>query len=238
MHDPLASFRETAVRWGCPPDERQQQQFTQYLAFLMEWNERINLTAVRDPVEIGRRHFLDALRLLPFLPPTSFALMDVGSGAGFPGVPLKIMRPDMRLVLVESVGKKGNFLQQLLAELKLERSTVLIARAEELGRDGRHRERYQVVTARAVAELRVLVEYLLPLTAVGGVVLALKGSQAAREIADAAAAVDLLGGGGAELHNLPPVDGDESGVLVRIEKERETPAKYPRRVGVPGKRPL
>jgi len=89
-----------------------------------------------------------------------------------------------------------------------------------------------------VAELRVLVEYLLPLTAVGGVVLALKGSQAAREIADAAAAVELLGGGGAELHNLPPVDGDESGVLVRIEKERETPAKYPRRVGVPGKRPL
>ncbi len=230
--------RETAVL-GLTLSPYQRNQFARYQALLLEWNQRLNLTAVRQPEQIQRRHFLDALTCAPFMNlGQKESLIDVGTGAGFPGLPLKILYPHVSLTLVESVAKKARFLETVIAELDLADVKVVVERAEVLGQDASFRGRFDWAVARAVAELRVLVEYLLPLCRVGGHVLAQKGERAADEVAAAGEAIALLGGGSPELHAVRLPQRDESSYLVTIEKLAETPAKYPRRVGVPGKRPL
>jgi 16S rRNA (guanine527-N7)-methyltransferase len=166
------------------------------------------------------------------------SVIDVGTGAGFPGLPLKILYPHISLTLVESVAKKARFLEAVVAELDLADVSVMVARAEALGQDAAFRGRFDWAVARAVAELRVLVEYLLPLCRVGGHLLAQKGERAADEVAAAQQAIATLGGGPPVLHPVQLPQRDEPSYLVVVEKLAETPAKYPRRVGVPGKRPL
>lgn len=228
---------DTAHAWGLRLNHQQIEQFARYSAELRAWNTRVNLTAITDEEGIVVRHFLDSLRCALSWGDAPSSLIDIGSGAGFPGLPLKILRPEMRVALVESVGKKAAFLQHMVAVLNLRDVMVLTARAETVGRDPQHREQYDVVTARAVAELATLVEYCLPLCRVYGRVLAPKGSDIADEITRAHAAIERLGG---QLIGVEPVaiPGVEPRTLVVIAKVAPTPAAYPRAVGVPARRPI
>jgi len=206
---------------------------------LLEWNTRLNLTAIREPEGIRTKHFLDSFSCVlawKEMPPRR--LIDVGTGAGFPGIPLKILYPAMHLTLVESVGKKADFCRHVVEILKLESVSVLTARAEDIGQLAAEREGYDWVVARAVANLPVLVEYLLPLARVGGVVLAQKGHSGPVEAHAAEKAIKILGG---ELRQLIPIELPgvaEERYLVLVDKLAPTPRMYPRKPGIPGKKPL
>lgn len=218
---------------------RQISAFETYQQELLEWNSRFNLTAIRDLEGIHCKHFLDSLTCLKIWkshPPES--LIDVGTGAGFPGIPLKIVLPQLKLTLVESIGKKLDFCRHMVETLNLERVTLLQARAEELGSDPRHREQYDWAVARAVASLPVLAEYLLPLVRIGGGMLAQKGEAGPAEAQAAERAIHILGG---HLRQLIPVElprVSEQRYLIAIDKVAATPPGYPRRVGLPAKRPI
>ena len=232
-------FGEWASQIGTPLTQLQIEQFGAYQSLLLTWNERMNLTAVRQPEAIRIRHFLDSLSCAKVTGNLDGrSLIDVGTGAGFPGLPLKILYPQLKLVLVESVAKKGLFLQTVADELGLEQVIVLTERAEQLGRVAQHRERYDWAVARAVAELRVLAEYLLPLCRIGGKMLAQKGSGVHDEIANAAKAIEILGGSQPEVAELLLPQREQPHYLVTVSKKVPTPENYPRRVGVPSKRPL
>lgn len=218
----------------------QREQFDVYRSLLLEKNKRLNLTAVRTPAGIDSVHFLDSLSCT--LVTGSLAgqsLIDVGTGAGFPGLPLKILFPTMRLTLLESVQKKARFLQEVVDALGLEAVRVLAERAEDVGRDPDHREQYDWATARAVAELRVLAEYLSPLCRVGGRVLAMKGPSAAEELAQAQPALAELNLQIETTTQLPALLADEKvRYLMLFNKVGELSERYPRRAGMPSKRPL
>ena len=211
----------------------------QYEGLLLEWNSRYNLTAIRDPQEIRARHFLDSLTCLIAMRGTPMErVIDVGSGAGFPGIPLKIACPDMQLTLLESIGKKADFCRHVVETLNLKAVSVIGGRAETLGQARDHRQSYDWALARAVAVLPVLAEYLLPLVKIGGHALAMKGESAPAEAQSAENALRLLGG---SLRQLIPVSLPsvvEERYLVVVDKTASTPAAYPRRVGVPAKKPL
>ena len=211
----------------------------QYEGLLLEWNSRYNLTAIRDPQEIRAKHFLDSLTCLIVLRGTPMErVIDVGSGAGFPGIPLKIACPDMQLTLLESIGKKADFCRHVVQSLNLKAVSVISGRAETLGQTSDHRQRYDWALARAVAVMPVLAEYLLPLVKIGGHALAMKGESAPAEAQSAENALRLLGG---SLRQLIPVTLPsvvEERYLVVVDKTASTPAAYPRRVGIPAKKPL
>lgn len=232
-------LRTGATHFGIALSEAQVAQFARYQALLLDWNARMNLTAVREPAEIQERHFVDSLTCALVTGNLSGrSLIDVGTGAGFPGLPLKILYPQLQLTLVESVQKKTRFLHAVVDELGLQDVVILAERAEALGQDAAHRERYDWAVARAVAELRTLVEYLLPLCRLGGHALAQKGESAAAETAAARKAIHLLGGRDVQLTPVRLPNHPLDQFLVVIEKERTTPARYPRRPGMAAKRPL
>ena len=225
--------------FGVSLSDDQQERFQVYENLLLEWNAKINLTAVRDVEGIRIKHFLDSLSCVPVLGDMNGkALIDIGTGAGFPGIPLRIFYPEMDLTLVDSVGKKADFCRLVCDTLHLKGVTVLKDRSEELGVNKAAREKFDAATARAVAVMPVLCEYLLPLVKVGGVMLAQKGESAPEEIKTAENAISRLGGGEPSLTEvtLPEVEGTR--YLVRIPKIRETPSGYPRRTGLPLKKPI
>lgn len=206
---------------------------------LAEWNEIHNLTAIREPEQVRVKHFLDSLSACLALRGSPLErVIDVGTGAGFPGLPLKIIYPQMRLTLVESVGKKTAFCEHLVGKLGLSGVEVIQMRAEELGQLALHREQYDWALARAVAVMPVLLEYLLPLVKVGGSVLAMKGASGPAEAQSAEKAIQLLGGHLRQLIPLTLPGVAEERYLVVVDKVATTPEKYPRRVGIPAKRPL
>lgn len=232
-------FTAWATELGIPLSAAQVAKFAQYQALLLAWNARLNLTAVREPFEIRIRHFLDSLscaRVTGNL--NGHSLIDVGTGAGFPGLPLKILYPHLKLTLVESVAKKGQFLQAVVDGLGLDGVVILTERVERLGQSPRYRQQYDWAVARAVAELRVLVEYLLPLCRVGGSMLAQKGEGVKDELGRARQAIKLLGGTEPALAQVMLPHRALPHYFVTVKKISETPQKYPRRVGVPAKRPL
>jgi 16S rRNA (guanine527-N7)-methyltransferase len=214
--------------------------FQIYAGELVRRNQEFNLTGITDDAGIQVKHFLDSLSILTVMPPGSgpASVIDVGTGAGFPGLPLKIVRPELALTLVEATGKKVAFCQAVVDKLGLKEVTVLNARAEELGQDPAHREQYDWALARAVAEMPVLAEYLLPLARLGGHALAQKGAGAPAEAQAAAGALRKLGG---EVEQIMPVELpglEDKRYLVILKKIAPTPAGYPRRAGMPSKKPL
>ncbi len=206
---------------------------------LVDWNAHFNLTAIRDPQEIHIKHFLDSLTCSLVLREKSIGrLIDIGTGAGFPGIPIKILYPKMQLTLVESVGKKAEFCCHVVRILDLQGVEVVQERAESLGQNPSHREQYDWAVARAVAILPVLAEFLLPFVRVGGSMLAMKGESGPAEAHSAERALRVLGG---HLRQLLPVTLPgvaEERYLVVIDKVAATPNGYPRKVGIPSKRPL
>jgi 16S rRNA (guanine527-N7)-methyltransferase len=222
----------------------QQAAFQLYYEELVAWNQKFNLTAITDYEQVQIRHFLDSLSCLlaeetrRVLSRSGALAIDVGSGAGFPGIPLKLACPLARLTLLEATGKKVTFLEHIVERLGLQAVTAIHGRAEELAHDPRHRAQYDLVLARAVAELPVVVEYTLPFCKIGGWVVAQKGEAGAAEAWTAGKAITLLGG---ELQRVVPVQLpglSEDRCLVIVKKVSPTPDAYPRRPGIPSKRPL
>ena len=236
----MSQFRQgVQTILGLQLTEEQEAAFARYVAELAEWNQRINLTAIDQPTEIEVKHFLDSLSAwLALRAAPEGRVIDVGAGAGFPGLPLKILHPALDLTLVEATGKKADFLTHMVQVLRLEGVTVLALRAEEVGQDPTHREQYDWAIARALAPMPVLAEYLLPLLRVGGVALAMKGRDVRVEMQAGQAAIEEIGGQLGALHEVQVPGLDEERYLVELNKVAATPAKYPRRPGMPSKRPL
>ena len=235
---------EGARAWGMELSKAQTQSFETYCEELTAWNVRLNLTAITDCRQVQTRHFLDSLSCLLVLdrwcPDNMPAprVIDVGTGAGFPGIPLKLVRPDWDLTLVDSARRKMEFLEHLVRVLQLSGVTIIWARAEELGQELAHRQQYDVAVGRAVAELPVLAEYLLPFCRVGGVAVAPKGVKAKAEVQAAQQAIATLGGQVVAVREVDVPGLEEARCLVVVQKVTSTPSRYPRRPGVPSKRPL
>ena len=224
---------------GIQLDRRQLAQFSRFQALLQEWNRNLNLTSIVDAQAVQTRHFLDSLSCTTVTGDlTGQRLIDVGAGAGFPGLPLKILYPGLFLTLVESTAKKCRFLEAVIVDLNLVDVTVINGRVELIGRQGAHREKYDWAVARAVSSMSVLAEYLLPLVRVGGHILAQKGANSEAEIAAAGNAFVTLGGGRPQAVSLDLPGIEQRRYLVVAEKVAQTPALYPRRAGVPAKKPL
>jgi len=219
--------------------DEQIQQFDRYLDELTDWNSRMNLTAIIEPSAVRVRHFLDSLSVVNVIDlHQGMGIIDIGSGAGFPGLPLAIAFPDVNVTLLESTGKKVKFLDHVIKTLDLKNVRTLNARAEDAGHISHHRAKYDLIVARAVARLPGLVEYMLPLARVGGHCIAMKGSTAEEEAKDAKRALSVLKGEllGVEMLQLPDVEHPH--YLVVIEKSGQTPKQYPRSPGIPTRQPI
>ena len=237
MTDIRESLIEKSKALGVKVTPEQAEQLQIYMELLLEWNEKMNLTSITEPEEVAEKHFLDSLTLLLWKKLKQGAkVIDVGTGAGFPGIPLKILRPDIELTLLDGTMKRLNFLGEVCKALKLSANRVH-KRAEEAGLDKTMRERYDVATARAVASLNVLSEYCMPLVKMKGYFIAMKGPGAAQELEEAENALDILGAGEPEV--LPvTLPGGEERNLVIVQKLRFTPKGYPRHGGTILKHPL
>ena len=213
------------------------EKFYKYMNLLIEWNEKINLTAITEPSEIILKHFIDSITILKEIEDGSI-LVDVGTGAGFPGVPLSIMNPTLKITLVDSLNKRLIFLQEVVKELKLENVELIHARAEEFGQNKKYREQFYIATSRAVAILSSLSEYLVPLVKIGGKVISMKAGNAEQEIEEAQTAIKVLGGCIKKIDefNLPQSNIERT--IITIDKVKNTPNKYPRKAGTPTKEPI
>ncbi|HEY85794.1 MAG TPA: 16S rRNA (guanine(527)-N(7))-methyltransferase RsmG [Chloroflexi bacterium] len=234
----MEDFKIAAGSMGIDLSPGQITQFEIYYQSLGDWNERVNLTSITERAEVFTKHFLDSLSCLIALPKLPKHVVDVGAGAGFPGLALKIAQPHIQLTLVESTGKKVKFLRFMVEELALENMTVLHNRAEEVGRLPAHRGRYDLALARAVAGLPVLAEYMLPLLKKGGLMLAQKGRDPGDEVRAAANALGILGGVHRRTLSVAVPNLKAERHLVLVKKMKETPKQYPRRAGTPAKKPI
>lgn len=234
-----AHMSASAAWFGLELSAGQQEAFVKYFDLLIEWNNNINLTAITEPSEVAVKHMIDSLTCLDervFSPGCS--VIDVGTGAGFPGIPLKIMRPDIKLTLLDSLNKRIKYLQAVISDLKLTEVAVIHGRAEDAARDINMRDKFDVAVSRAVARLNVLCELCLPFVAPGGYFIALKGSQASEELAEAARAISILG---AKVEKVLPMKLpglEDSRSVIYIRKIAATPKSYPRQAGTPEKKPL
>ena len=233
-------FRTAVLEMGLELNEKQMAQYARYYELLVEWNEKINLTAITERDEVYLKHFYDSitLGLHTGVLEGEITLCDVGAGAGFPSIPLKIAFPNIKVTIVDSLNKRINFLELLFKELGLEGVRCYHDRAETFGKNPDHRAAYDIVTARAVARMSVLSELCVPLVKKGGYFVAMKAASSQEELDDAKAAIATLGGKVEEDYafELPKEEGERH--IILIKKAKETPKKYPRKPGLPNKKPL
>ena len=233
------ALEKAAVEYGLSLSAVQLEQFDTYYKLLIEWNQKMNLTAITAPDEAAVKHMIDSLTCYDagrFSP--EITVIDVGTGAGFPGLPLKIFEPTIRLTLLDSLNKRVKFLETVVTELGLKDVTCIHGRAEESARDKKLREHFDAAVSRAVAQLPVLLEYTLPFVKKGGFVAALKGLKYQEEAAAATKAIEILGGGNVTIEpKILPGLADKR-ACIYIEKIKETPKQYPRKAGTPEKNPL
>lgn len=214
-----------------------QEQFEKYKDLLLEWNEKINLTAITEEDDIILKHFIDSMTILKHIDENS-SIVDVGTGAGFPGIPIKIANPSINVTLVDSLNKRLIFLEEVIKNLNLEKIKTVHSRAEEFGQNKNYREKFDIATSRAVANLSVLVEYLLPLVKVGGKCICMKGSDIEEELQNSKDAIKTLGGQIEKVEEFTLPESDIKRNIIVIKKIKQTPNKYPRKPGVPSKNPL
>lgn len=232
-------LKDATDKYGISLSDEQLDQFDKYYQLLVEWNEKINLTAITEPREVAIKHMVDSLSCWQAdLFEAGIAVIDVGTGAGFPGIPLKIYRPDIKLILLDSLNKRIKFLQTVVDELGLKDVKCIHARAEEAARNKALREKFDLVVSRAVARLPVLAEYCLPFVKTGGIFAALKGMKFAEEATDAKKALSMLGGSQPECVEIKLPYLEDKRAVIYIKKEKSTPKAYPRKAGTPDKNPL
>ncbi|UCE98463.1 MAG: 16S rRNA (guanine(527)-N(7))-methyltransferase RsmG [Dehalococcoidia bacterium] len=238
----MEHFLSGAAKLGIELNTQQLNQFQVYYHKLIEYNQRINLTSITDYKEVQLKHFLDSLTVVLAFKQTglngNLSIIDIGSGAGFPGLPLKIAFPNVKLVLLEATRKKADFLTNLIHTLNLDYVESLTGRAEEIAHQSKYRQRFFIVLSRAVATLPTLAELTLPFSTIGGRTIIQKKGDIADELKDSAKAIELLGGSQPEIRKIIIPELDDNLYLVTIDKLFPTPAKYPRRPGIPIKRPI
>jgi len=217
--------------------QHQIEQFTKYMELLKDWNTKINLTAIEDDREIIIKHFIDSMSILPYVKDHEQKLIDVGTGAGFPGIPLKIVNSNIEVTLLDSLDKRVKFLNEVINSINISKIKAIHGRAEDMGINSAHREKYDIAVARAVSKLPVLLEYCLPFLKINGVFIAMKGNNT-EEFENCGRALDILGGKIEKIEKLElPFTNIERNVVV-VRKFRHTPTKYPRKAGTPVKEPL
>lgn len=234
-------FAEELANYGFKLSSKQKEQFATYYNKLIEFNKKVNLTRITDKNEVYLKHFFDSITpLLEFsdLFKGEKSLCDVGAGAGFPSLPIKILCPDLSITIVDSLGKRLKFLDELVSDLSLDKVTLVHSRAEDAGQNKNLREKFDLVTGRAVARMSVLSEYCLPLAKVDGYLVALKGPKAQDELAEAKNAIEVLGRSVKEVKELTLPDTDDERTLIVVKKVKATPKKYPRQAGTPNRKPL
>ena len=215
----------------------QLEQFYNYMSILIEWNKFMNLTGITDPEEVITKHFIDSLTVLDKIDKNA-TIIDVGTGAGFPGIPVKIAFPETKVVLLDSLNKRIKFLNEVIEKLELKDIETIHGRAEECGRNKSYREKYDIAIARAVAPLNVLLEYLMPFVKVNGKCLCMKGSSSEEEIENSKNAIKILGGELIQTEDFYIPNTDIKRRIVQVNKIKETSNKYPRKAGTPSKEPL
>ena len=228
---------EKAKKVNIEIDAKKEEQFYNYMKLLLEWNEKINLTAITEQNDIILKHFIDSITINKYIEQSN-SIIDIGTGAGFPGIPLKIMNQNKKITLVDSLNKRINFLNEVCKEISLENIQCIHARAEELASDLEYRENYETVVSRAVARLNVLIEYMLPFVKKGGLCICMKGPNIDGELEDAKNAIKVLGGKIKSVESFFLPDSDIERNVIIIEKVAETPKKYPRKAGLPSKQPI
>lgn len=237
----MDQFIKDLKEWNIVLSDEQLILFDKYKDLLLEWNEKINLTAITDIDEIYKKHFLDSLSLIKCiddLGDKEYTLLDMGTGAGFPGIPLKIAFPNLKITLADSLNKRIDFLNVVIDELGLKGINAIHARAEELAHDEKYREQYDVVVSRAVANLSVLSEYCLPFVKVDGTFVSYKSGNSSEEITASKNAIGMLGGKLINTFDFILPDSDYSRSNVYIKKIKSTEDRFPRKAGTPSKKPL
>lgn len=235
----IDELKAVAKEYGLELTTAQMAQFNTYYDLLIEWNQKINLTAITEPKDVAIKHMIDSLSCFKSnLFEENCSLIDVGTGAGFPGLPLKIFFPSLKLTLLDSLNKRVKFLQLVVDTLGLKDVNVIHARSEEAAKNKKYREQFDFATARAVARLPILCEYCLPFVKLNGMFIALKGRQYEEEIAEAGKAIKVLGG---KLVKTMPVklpELDDKRAVIYVQKVKATPKTYPRKAGTPEKNPI
>lgn len=218
-------------------NENQLEEFYLYMNLLIEWNEKINLTAITEPEEIIKKHFIDSLTISKYIE-ENVNVIDVGTGAGFPGIPIKIARDSVNVTLLDALNKRLKFLNEIIEKNRLKGIQTIHFRAEEAGKNKNYREKFDIATSRAVASLNVLVEYLLPLVKIGGKCICMKGSNIAEEIEVSKNAIYTLGGEIESIEEFELPSSDIKRNIIVIKKVNKTPGRYPRKAGTPSKEPI
>lgn len=218
-------------------EDEQADKFLKYMDLLIEWNEKINLTAITEKKEIILKHFIDSLTIIEKIPENA-TVLDLGTGAGFPGIPISIIKNNCKILLVDSLNKRINFLNIVKEELNLKNVETLHSRAEEIGKNKLYRENFDIVVSRAVANLTVLSEYMLPLVKIGGMCICMKGPNIDEELSNSKYAIKVLGGVISEIEQSCLPDSDIKRNIICISKKENTPNRYPRKAGQPMKEPL
>lgn len=230
-------MKEYSNEIGIQLNEEQIDQFYTYMRLLLEWNEKINLTAITEPEEIIRKHFMDSITISKYIERNK-KVIDVGTGAGFPGIPLKIIRRDIDILLLDSLNKRIHFLDEVIKKLELSHIQTIHARVEEFGKNKVYRESFDIATSRAVANLSTLSEYFIPLVKVNGTCISMKGSNVEKEVEQSKSAISILGGKIEKIEKFTLPKSDIARSIILITKVKNTPLKYPRKPGTPEKEPL
>ena len=218
-------------------NSEQMEKFYNYYLLLIEWNEKMNLTAITEANDVILKHFIDSLTICKYIPENA-KIIDIGTGAGFPGIPLKIYREDIEMVLLDSLNKRITFLDEVINKLNLKKIQAIHGRAEELARNIKYRESFDVVTSRAVANMSTLSEYMIPFVRVNGVCVMMKGSEYKEELEKAKKAISLLGGNLEKVEEFLLPETDIKRCVILIGKIKNTPKHYPRKAGMPSKNPI
>lgn len=229
-------FKQECEKNSIVFEEEKSEKFYQYMNLILDWNEKINVTAIKDEKEFIVKHFVDCLTVDCFIKDET-RLLDIGTGAGFPGIPLKLYHPEMEVCLIDSVNKKITVLQDVIEKLALEKIEALHIRAEDLAKDLNYRESFDVVTTRAVSNLATICEYMLPFVKIGGKAICMKGPNVEQELEDAKNAIKMLGGEIEEIKKININEEFERNLIV-IKKIKKTNEKYPRGQGKPAKEPI